>query len=625
MRLALLQDMPLKAKIRTISLIVSGAAVLAAFAGLLAFQSMSSWNTIASRYETMAAVIGDQTSAALEFGQPDAAETILASLRAEHSIVAAAVYDARGALFARYLRAGGDDAFGAPPAETGTRRAEGGELLVFQPIQSGGERIGTFYMRSDMTQVGQWLRVNVTVMVLIVLAVAAVIPLLSGWLARSVSAPVAELASVVQAVSTDRDYSVRAPRRSNDEVGRLIDGFNDMLSQIQARDSALAQARDALEQRVQERTALLDEAQQISHLGSWDWELDQDRVLYSDEMYRIHGLAPQAEPVTYEELIRGAHPDDRPALAEVLERGRRSRESFALEYRILRPDGEVRHVHVQGKVGLDAEGRPERLVGAVQDITERTRADLEIRTLNQELRLRMAELEASNKELETFSYSVSHDLRGPLRALDGFSQVLLETCSERLDDEGKHYLRRVRSASQRMAQLIDGLLDLARITRSNVERQDVDFSALALDIARELQARDPERAVELTIAPGLRASADPRLLQAALVNLLENAWKYTRRRASARIEVGASEAGGETVYFVRDDGAGFDMAYAKKLFGVFERLHSEREFEGTGIGLATVQRIVQRHGGRIWAEAAVDRGATFFFTLRPPEKRSLPA
>ena len=625
MRAALLQDMPLKAKIRTIVLFVSSVAVLGAFAGLLAFQSVSSWDAMASRYETMAAVIGDQTSAALEFGQPDAAETILASLRAEDSIVAAAVYDAEGTLFARYLRVEGSDAFAPPPPAAGAWRGDGGELFVFQPIRSGGERIGTFYMRSDMAQVGEWLRINVAVMGLILLAVAAVVPLLSGWLGRSVSTPVVDLASVVQTVSRERDYSLRAQKRGNDEVGRLIDGFNDMLTQIQARDDALADAREVLEQRVQERTARLDEAQQISHLGSWDWELANDRMLYSDEMYRIQGLSPQQSSPGYGELLACAHPDDRSALAGVLERGRRAGESFALAYRVVRPDGEVRHVEVQGKVALDAQGRAERLVGAVQDVTERTLADLEIRKLNQELQLRMAELEASNKELETFSYSVSHDLRAPLRALDGFSQVLLETRAERLDEEAKHYLQRLRSASQRMAQLIDALLDLARITRSNLAQGDVDLSALAAEIGRELSARDPQRSVELAIAPGLRALADPRLLNAALTNLLENAWKYTRKRAHARIEVGSTEQEGETVYFVRDDGAGFDMAYAKKLFGVFQRLHAEREFEGTGIGLVTVQRIVQRHGGRIWAEAAVDQGATFFFTLAPPEKRSLPA
>jgi light-regulated signal transduction histidine kinase (bacteriophytochrome) len=255
-------------------------------------------------------------------------------------------------------------------------------------------------------------------------------------------------------------------------------------------------------------------------------------------------------------------------------------------------------------------------------VSERTH---QISSLNQELQLRMAELETSNKELETFSYSVSHDLRAPLRALDGFSQVLLDTRADKLDDEAKHYLQRIRLASQRMAQLIDGLLDLARISRSNMRRDDIDLSALAAEIARDLQARDPSRAVELVIAPALHASADLRLVQAALANLLENAWKYTRHRAHARVEVGATEQHGETVYFVRDNGAGFDMAYARKLFGVFQRLHSEREFEGTGIGLATVQRIVQRHGGQIWAEAAVDQGATFFFTLNAAAERSLQA
>jgi light-regulated signal transduction histidine kinase (bacteriophytochrome) len=244
----------------------------------------------------------------------------------------------------------------------------------------------------------------------------------------------------------------------------------------------------------------------------------------------------------------------------------------------------------------------------------------EIRELNEQLERRVvertAQLEAANKELEAFSYSVSHDLRAPLRHIDGFSKALLERYADNLDDKGKHYLQRIRVGTQRMGELIDDLLTLSRMTRSEMHRTKVDLSAIALNIATELSQTQPERQVEFAIAPGLIADGDARLLRVVLENLLNNAWKFTSNRVDSHIEFGVilhEEA--KIAYFLRDNGAGFDMTYANKLFGAFQRLHTAAQFPGTGIGLATVQRIIHRHGGRVWAEGAVEQGATFYFTL----------
>ena len=227
----------------------------------------------------------------------------------------------------------------------------------------------------------------------------------------------------------------------------------------------------------------------------------------------------------------------------------------------------------------------------------------------------LTELTAVNRELEAFSYSVSHDLRAPLRGIDGFSQALLEDYAEKLGAKGKNYLQRVRAASQRMAQLIDDLLQLSRLARSEMRREDVDLSGMARAIAADLQKTQPDRQVDVRIAQGVVAEGDPRLLRVVLDNLLSNAWKFTSKNPRATIEFGVIENDGRPAYFVRDDGAGFDMAYGDKLFGPFQRLHAPTEFPGTGIGLATVQRIVHRHGGRVWATGAVGQGATFSFTL----------
>jgi signal transduction histidine kinase len=244
-------------------------------------------------------------------------------------------------------------------------------------------------------------------------------------------------------------------------------------------------------------------------------------------------------------------------------------------------------------------------------------ANRQLEDANRDLEETNRELEGANRELEAFSYSVSHDLRAPLRSIEGFSQILLEDHAQELDEEARGHLVRVRAASRRMALLIDDLLDLSRVARSVLKRQPVDLSAVARDVAAELEKSHPEREVRFVIAAGLTANGDPRLLKIALENLLGNAWKFTQKEEEATIEFGAiPQRGGGVVYYVRDDGVGFDMAYAAKLFGAFQRLHGTEEFEGTGIGLATVARIVHRHGGRVWAEGEVGRGATFFFTLR---------
>ncbi len=251
----------------------------------------------------------------------------------------------------------------------------------------------------------------------------------------------------------------------------------------------------------------------------------------------------------------------------------------------------------------------------IREVAERKRAEDDIRKLNSQLVQRSAQLEASNKELEAFSYSVSHDLRAPLRGIDGFSQAVLEDYDEKLDESGRSYLRRVRAASQRMSQLIDAMLNLARLTRAEIHTQTVDMSAMVRAVLDDLQKMESDRQVECRVANNVFATADPQLLRAVLENLLGNAWKFSRQQTHPHIEFGHGQYKGQSAYFVTDNGAGFDMTYVHKLFGPFQRLHAYTEYPGVGVGLATVHRIIQRHGGQIWAEGAVGQGATFHFTL----------
>jgi|GEM_PF-1246056 len=255
----------------------------------------------------------------------------------------------------------------------------------------------------------------------------------------------------------------------------------------------------------------------------------------------------------------------------------------------------------------------------VEEIVERKRAEAGIRALNSDLVQRTTALEASNKELAAFSYSVSHDLRAPLRGIDGFSQAVLEDYGEKLDAQGRSFLGRVRAASQRMSRLIDAMLNLASLTRAEIYLQRVNLSDMAQAVREDLQKSQPERDVIWAITDGLVVMADPQLIRAVLENLLGNAWKFTSQRPDARIEFGLIESEGKSAFYVRDNGAGFDMTYVHKLFGAFQRLHAFSEYPGVGIGLATVHRIIHRHGGEVWAHGAVDQGATFYFTLTSVE------
>jgi PAS domain S-box-containing protein len=512
----------------------------------------------------------------------------------------------------------------------------------------------------------------------------------------------------------------------------------------QRAEGALREAHDQLEERVQRRTAQLEEAAnqlqasqarlasavRIARLGHWDLEMRTQHLQWSDFMHELTGVEKADFKGTWEQILTLIHPEDadlvQKKMGAVVERG----EPLDLQHRMLKPDGTVWWMHARAEVERDAEGRVIFLHGTAMDVTERKEAEkravwlasfpernpnpivemerdsgivhyanpaavklfpelLEqrlrnpllaglpeaarplfggsravlhreaavdgafyaqtvtyisetqrlrvyssdisarreaeqaLQILNAELEARVsdrtAQLEAANRELESFSYSVSHDLRSPLRSIAGFSHALEKECRAQLDETGRGYLQRVRAATERMALLIDDLLNLSRVTRAEMTRQPVDLSALARSIVAELRQQAPERQVTIEIEDGLVAQGDPRLLRVVLENLFGNAWKFTQKKPQSTIAFHRESTDhNASVFSLRDDGAGFDMRYAGKLFGAFQRLHAFTAYPGTGIGLATVQRIILRHGGRVWAEGAVDAGANFFFEIPIP-------
>jgi PAS domain S-box-containing protein len=424
-----------------------------------------------------------------------------------------------------------------------------------------------------------------------------------GVLSARITTPLEQMADAADAIASG-DYSRRVIVTGRDEIGRFGSAFNVMAAHV-------AESRDALEARVQARTRELNQSQE---------ELDQffsmslDLLCIADFEGRFTRVNPAwqevlgwtAADLTSAPFVTFVHPDDAASTTSEAARLANGGVTVNFENRYRCKDGTYRWLNWKAAANHDRG----LIYATARDVTDE-------KHVAREMHQYAAELTAANRELETFSYSVSHDLRAPLRAIDGFSQALLEDCGDALGAEGQEHLRRIRSAAQHMGRLIDDMLKLARVTRADLNFETIDLSAMARTTLARLTKAHQDRSVNWQVHPGLRTIGDARLLQIVMTNLLENAWKFTGKRSQAHIEFGMRDDPGEgREYFVRDNGAGFDATYASKLFGAFQRLHQAGDFPGTGIGLATVQRIVMRHGGRVRAEGAPGEGATFSFTLQ---------
>ena len=383
--------------------------------------------------------------------------------------------------------------------------------------------------------------------------------------------------------------------------------------------------KDEVEERLRAETALRASEMKYRIVAEntygWEFWLDvQGRFIYSSPACKeITGHGAE-EFVTDHELFRRIifHEDLRcyETHRKEVEEGRKT---DSVAFRTVRPDGSMRWIGHVCQPAYDDEGNFIGTRGSNRDISGRKRTEDEIRMLNEELearvRKRTAQLEASNRELEGFCYAISHDLRAPLTRLEGYSRALLEDCGDTLDNQGRTYAESIERNSKQLKEVIDILLELTMLTRSDLMVEEINLSEMCHEIMNDLQTAYVGRNIELLVAPMVMARGDRNLLMVALRNLLDNACKYTAKHQQATIEFGVMEQKTRKVFFIRDDGAGFDMKFAKKMFKPFERIHRSEEFSGVGIGLATVQRIIQRHGGRIWAEGEIEKGATFFFSL----------
>ncbi|HEY4300697.1 MAG TPA: ATP-binding protein [Candidatus Didemnitutus sp.] len=552
---------------------------------------------------TLGRIVAANSTAALAFQNQDDATEVLAALRAERHVTAAALYDGSGRLFARFPAASAD---ALPPAPGSDGYIfVGSRLAGFEPVLQKERRLGTLYLQVDTGAImSEWLwgtfRIGLAVMAVVLLVAYGI----SRLFERQISQPILALVEVAQAVTARRDYSVRAKRLSNDEIGLLTTAFNQLLVQIHAQKTAL---------------------DEHSIVGITD---AGGILTYVNDKFCAISRYPREELLGHDHrrVSSGSHTKESIRdLWSTITQGR----VWHGEFRNRTKDGAIYWIDTTIVPFLLPDGQPYEFVAISADITVQKQAQAEILKLNQELEHRVvertAELEVANRELEAFSYSVSHDLRAPLRHIDGFAQLLGNRLNGVMDDTSRRYLDTVTGSAKRLGVLIDDLLVFSRMGRSEMRRSEVDTRQMIDEIVAEFQQETQGRKIEWSIEPLPIVHGDPPMLRQVWANLIGNALKYSRRRELARISIThrLDPADGH-VFAVQDNGAGFQMEYAAKLFGVFQRLHHTNDFEGTGIGLANVRRIVERHGGKVWAVGRPDEGATFSFSLPTAHVTGLP-
>lgn len=716
---------PLRRKLTWLTMTCSIVALLTTAVALGAYEWLSYRRTLYVHLETMSTIAARNSTAALAFANPADGHRVLAALENEPAITAAALYDSAGRMFASFRRdVGAPDLPAAAPPDG--IRTSGAELLIAVPV-SEEKRFGTLLVRADVRLIRERLYGYLAVLGGTTVVSGLLAFLLTGWLTRRLVAPVQALVAAATGVKTQADYSVRVEKTDDEELGQLTDAFNAMLARVQENENALYRNAERL------RLAVA-----AAKIGTWDWNLVRDEVIWNDRNYEIFGV-PVGLPVNSQLFLSLVHPDDRQRVRMSVESSVSTSNEFSAEFRLSRPERPPHYVVVRGLFLKSSAGDPLRAVGVTIDVTEQRGAELRVmeserrframaerapaliwscdanlrreyfnktwlaftgRTLEAELdsgwqtgvpeadvarwheivgnavrqrdpysleyrlrradgvfrwvietgsarvaadgsfagylgscidittrkvneaeleahvRARTLELEVANQELESFSYSVSHDLRGPLRAIQGFAEIAVEECEAGNASAAVERLQRVIKAADRMNKLIDAFIGMARISRAEPVIEKVSLTRVAEEIMSFLRsASATPRAVEVALTANLECHGDERLLRIVLENLLGNAWKFTARKKIPRIEFGATEKDGARVFYVRDNGAGFKSALGHKLFHAFERLHDASQFEGLGVGLNTVQRVIEKHAGRVWAEGVEGEGATFYFTI----------
>lgn len=591
-----LANLPIRRKLMTVIMLTSGVVVLLTLISFLTYEYFTFRRATVRELSTLGSILATNSTAALAFDSPAEAAEILAALDAEPQIVSACLYDDEGNIFAVYPTAGNLRELPVQPGEVGYR-VSGRYLEGFQPVAQGNTQLGMLYLRSSMSVTRERFQLYFGLAGVLATVAFVLAYMLSLRLQQRISGPILSLARTAGVVSGKKDYSVRATKESNDEIGFLTDAFNNMLSEIQAQNLALQANHVKLDNIVQgmgDAYASLD--------PQWRYVYVNDRAL------RLLGMKKEE---LLGKVIWELFPDIKGSVFERAYRKameQRTPEAFETYYESYDMWLEVRAYPQDDGIAI-----------FYTNITKYKKAEEEVRSFNYKLEAMVAartkELEVANKELESFSYSVSHDLRAPLRSVHGYMNIFSEEYASHLDDEAKRLMKIIQDNAKKMGQLIDDLLAFSRLGRKELMKAHISMTDLVNMVWDDLQKSEDHRDIKFTVSPMPVGYADSVTMRHVWENLISNAVKYTRNKPAAIIEVGCKTEGESKAYYVRDNGSGFDMRYYDKLFGVFQRLHSQEEFEGTGVGLAIVHRIISRHGGKVWAEAKPDEGATFFFTI----------
>ena len=733
----LFKDIPIQTKLMRIIFLISGIILLVTSIAFFIYEVYSfRYNTV-KKLSTLSQVIAINSTAALAFDDDKTAAEILRALTAEPQIVAAALYDSDGNLFAQFKQDSVVTDFPVSPRIV-EPHFNGSNLETFQPVTEAGRQLGIIYLKSNLGNMYERFRLlGITILTAIGLCLILAY-FLSKFFQKSISKPILDLASTARTISVNRDFSVRAVKSGSDELGFLSDSFNDMLRQIQHQSNSLKEINqkldksekffralteqgsdmktlstptgrtfyvsptvkkilgygeqefidtvpelmhpDDLSEFVERRSAALDKPgksffvqARLKHKnGSWRWcegtitnMLDEPAVAgfvanfrditakkkteevirqaeanyreifdkASNAIYTLDietGIIIQANKRAYEitgytqeELFKNGGKDiftDNKdyLLEEAIEYFQKAvtGQPQTFEWIFKKKDGSFSWIEVNLKKATI--GGKARILAFFEEINERKKSQLAIQNLNEQLEQkvinRTVQLEIANKELEAFSYSVSHDLRAPLRAINGYAKMVWEDYHHMLDDEGKRLFTRIEDNAKKMGSLIDDLLEFSRMGRKEIQKSKVDMTALAESSLSEISSSVDHHA-DVKIHNLHDANADPVMLKQVMINLLSNAIKYSSKKENPVIEVKSHIEDDEIIYTVTDNGVGFNNEYVGKLFGVFQRLHLQSEFEGTGVGLALVKRIINKHGGRIWAAGEINKGATFSFSL----------
>ena len=725
-------------------LLTCGIVLLLTCAAFISYEAITIHKNMGRALETRAEIIAANISGALAFQNQADAMDVLSSLKKDPRTIAACVYDNGGQLFATYPANAAPNSFPTRPGEAGSH-FDRAYLSAFCPVIRGNRTLGTVYLKSDLSALTERYHGYALLSLAILAGSLLLAYLLSNALQKQISAPILALSESARAVSDRRDYSVRAPKLGEDELGLLTDAFNQMLTQIQEQDRALSESearlravlnsamsavvvmdargcvldwnhraekmfgwsrsealgrelaativppryrdghqrglkhflasgegpvldrllelsalrRDGTEFPVELTVSVLKTGEVVTFCGfitdiserkqaeqqvllqATALETAANAIMITDRVGVILWVNPAFTTLTgyLPEEVRGKNPrilksgKHSPAFYKELWDTIFSGHIWHGEFINRRKDGSLRYDEHTIAPVRSRDGDITHYVSVMQDITERKRAEEQIHKLNAELEQRVhdrtAQLETANKELESFSYSVSHDLRAPLRHIDGFVARLRKAAGASFDQDSHRYLDVISKSARHMGNLIDDLLVFSRMGRAEMRDLTVDLSELVKEIISGFADETRERNIQWKNDSLPAVHGDPSMLRQVMQNLVSNAVKYSRTRERAEIEIGCSQAAGEFIVCVRDNGVGFDMEYVSKLFGVFQRLHRSEEFEGTGIGLANVRRIIHRHGGRTWAEGKVDEGAAFYFSLPkrngPPELPETPA